>query len=419
MIEELKNIPSKFPLEQFDVALFAKDKIRELFRQGKVPTAEAMVDEILLRALKEGATDVHFEPAESELRIRLGFEGIMKRMVSLPKDISDNLANVLKTKGSLNAFEKKKPQEGRFSITLGSIQFDLRISTVPVLHGERIALRILQKNARVANVEELGFSPENLKRVRSLLSRPTGLFLVTGPSGSGKSTTVYAMVNDIQTTEKNIITVENPVEYKLDFSSQVPTGIDKSFTFVDALRAILRQNPDIIMLGEIRDAETGIVAAEAALTGNLVLSTMLSSDAIGTVFRLINLGIPPYWLATTLIGVVYQQLVRKICESCKEEYELTEAERHGMFVHMLSGQKKFFRGKGCEACGGSGYLGRTAVHEVLTVNDEMRDLMYQQASILRLKEAARAGGFESIFQDGVRKISEGVTTVKEFSRALG
>ncbi|MBI1805051.1 MAG: type II/IV secretion system protein [Ignavibacteriae bacterium] len=419
MIEELKNISGKVPLEQFDITSFAKEKIRDMFRQGKVPTADAMVDEIILRAVKEGATDIHFEPAEQELRVRMGFEGIMKRMVSLPKDISENLANVLKTKGSLNAFEKKKPQEGRFSITIGALQFDLRISTVPVLHGERVALRILQKNARVANVEELGFSKENLNRVRSLLRRPTGLFLVTGPSGSGKSTTVYASVNDIQSSEKNIITVENPVEYKLDFASQVPTGIDKSFTFVDALRAILRQNPNIIMLGEIRDAETGIVAAEAALTGNLVLSTMLSSDAVGTIFRLLNLGIPPYWLATTLIGVVYQQLVRKICESCKEEYQLTEAERHGLFVHMLSGQTKFYRGKGCEKCGGSGYLGRSAIHEVLSINDEMRDLMYQQASILKLKEAARAGGFESIFQDGMRKIASGITTVAEFSRALG
>ena len=419
MIEELKNIPAKVHLEQFDLGSFAKDKIRDLFRQGKVPTADAMVDEILLRALKEGASDIHFEPAEHELRVRLGFDGIMKRLVSLPKDIADNLANVLKTKGALNAFEKKKPQEGRFSTTAGPYQYDLRISTVPVLYGERVALRILQKNARVANIEELGFSKENLLKVRSLLHRPTGLFLVTGPSASGKSTTVYASVNDTQSAEKNIITVENPVEYKLDFASQVPTGIDKSFTFADALRAILRQNPNIIMLGEIRDAETGIVAAEAALTGNLVLSTMLSSDAVGTIFRLLNIGVPPFWLATTLIGVVYQQLVRRICESCKEEYELSDADRHGSFVTMLSTQKKFYRGKGCDKCDNSGYLGRTAIHEVLIINDDMRDLMYQQASILKLKEAARAGGFENIFLDGMRKVSEGITTIAEFSRALG
>jgi type IV pilus assembly protein PilB len=418
MIEELKNIPSKIHLEQFDVVTFSKDKIRELFRGGKMPTADAMVDEILLRAVKEGATDLHFEPLETELRIRIGFEGVMKRLVSLPKEISENLTNVLKTKVSLNAFEKKKPQEGRFSLTIGPLQFDLRISTLPVLYGERVGIRFLQKNARVANIEELGFSAENLERVRSLLHRPTGLFLVTGSSGSGKSTTVNAAVNDIQSAEKNIITVENPIEYKLDFASQVQTSTDKTFTFAEALRAILHQNPHIIMVGEVRDAETGIVAAEAALTGNLVLSTMLSSDAVGTIFRLLNLGVPPYWLATTLIGVVYQQLVRKICPGCKEEFELP-AEQQGALLQMLSGQKKYYRGKGCDKCQGAGYLGRTAIHEVLIINDTMRDLMYQQASILKLKEAARAGGFENIFHDAVKKVTSGVTSVSEFTRALG
>jgi len=419
IIEELKNIPSKVPLEQFDTGSFSKDKIRDLFRSGKVPTAEAMVEEILLRAMKEGATDLHFEPAETELRIRIGFEGTMKRMVSLPKEISDNLTNVMKTRGSLNAFEKKKPQEGRFSSAVGTLQFDIRISTLPVIHGERIALRILQKNARVANIAELGFSPENLEKVRQLLHRPTGLFLVTGPSGSGKSTTVNAAVNDIQTPEKNIMTVENPIEYKLDFASQVTASVDKSLSFADALRAMLHQNPNVIMVGEIRDAETGVVAAEAALTGNLVLSTMLSGDAVGSIFRLINLGIPPFWLASTLIGIVFQQLVRKICTSCKEEYELSSEQQHGTFVNMISGQKKFFRGKGCEKCEQSGYSGRTAIHEILIVNDQLRDLIYQQASILKLKEAARASGFQNIFQDAVKKVNSGVTTIAEFTRALG
>ncbi len=418
MIEELKTVPSKVPIEQFDIGVFSKDKIRELFRTGKVPTADMMVDEILVRAVKEGATDLHVEPAENELRVRIGFEGVMKRLVTLPKEISDNLANVFKTKAGLNAFEKKKPQEGRFSLTVGQMQFDMRISTLPVMHGERVGIRILQKNARVANIEELGFSPENLQKVRALLHHPTGLFLVTGSASSGKSTTVYAAVNDIHSDEKNIITVENPVEYKLDFASQVSASNDKSFGFADALRAILRQNPHVIMVGEVRDAETGIVAAEAALTGNLVLSTMLSNDAVGTIFRLLNLGVPPYWLATTLIGVVHQQLVRKICPACKEEYELSQRELSGLPA-SLSGHTKFFRGKGCEKCQNSGYIGRTAIHEVLIINEEMRDLMYQQASILRLKAAAQSTGFEPIAQDGIRKVRAGLTTVDEYRRAIG
>ncbi|MBI1807030.1 MAG: type II/IV secretion system protein [Ignavibacteria bacterium] len=418
MIKEFKDIPSKVPLEQLDMSSFAKDKIRELFRTGRVPTAEAMVDEIILRAVKEGATDLHFEPGESELRIRLGFEGIMKKLVTLPKDISENLANILKTKGSLNAFEKKKAQEGRFSVMIGVHEFDIRMSTLPTMHGERVALRILQKNARVSNIEELGFSKENLDKVRKLLRRPNGLFLVTGPSSSGKSTTVYAAVNDIQSPEKNIITVENPVEYKLDFASQVTTSTDKTFTLVDSLRAILRQNPTIIMLGEIRDAETGTVAAEAALTGSLVLSTMLSGDAIGAIFRMTNLGVPPYWLASTLIGVVHQQLVRKICSSCKEEYTVSP-EEHVSVANITSVPKKFFRGKGCDLCEGTGYRGRTAVHEILIINDQIRDLIYQHAPMLRLREAAHTIGFENIFQDAMKKVIAGITSIEELSRALG
>jgi type II secretory ATPase GspE/PulE/Tfp pilus assembly ATPase PilB-like protein len=418
MIEELKNIPSKVPLEQFDVGTFSKEKIRELFRMGKLPTAEVMVDEILLRAIKSGATDLHIEPAEFELRVRLGHEGVMKRLVYLPKEIADNLANVLKTKASINAFEKKKPQEGRFSMALGTQQFDIRISTVPIMNGERVALRILHKGIDVAKIDELGFTSENLRKFRSLLKRSNGLLLVTGPSSSGKSTTVYAAVKDIQSHEKNIFTVENPIEYKLDFASQVAAATDKTFTFVDALRAILRQNPNIIMLGEIRDAETGVVAAEAALTGNLVLSTLLSSDAIGAIPRLLNLGVPAYWLSSTLIGVIHQQLVRKICENCKEQYQPSKDES-SQIIELLSQQKAFYRGKGCEKCEGSGYKGRTAVHEVLVINDQMRDLIYQQASILKLKEAARLAGFEDIFQDAVKKVNAGITTAGEFERALG
>ena len=418
MLEELKNVPSKIPIEQFDITAFAKDKIRDLFRTGKLPSADAMVDEIILRAVKEGATDLHFEPAENELRIRLGREGVMKRLVHLPKEIADNLANVVKTKASMNAFEKKKPQEGRFSVTIGALAIDIRVSTVPVMNGERIALRILHKNTTVANIEELGFSSVNLGKFRNLLKRSNGLLLVSGPSSSGKSTTVYAAVKDIQSPEKNVFTVENPIEYKLDLASQVPASGDKSFTFVDALRAILRQNPNIIMLGEIRDAETGIVAAEAALTGNLVLSTLLSSDAIGAIPRLLNLGVPAYWLASTLIGVIHQELVRKICEGCKEQYT-PEAHTESALLQMLSAKKIYFRGKGCEKCEGTGYNGRTAIHEVLIVNDQIRDLIYQQASILKLKEAARLSGFEDIFQDAVNKVTTGVTTIQEFERALG
>ena len=419
MNEELKNIPSKVNLDIFDVNNFSKDKIRDLFRAGKVPSAEVMIDEILLRSIKAEATDLHFEPTDNELRIRYGSEGVLKRLVSFPRDIADNLSSVIKTKAGLNAFEKKKPQEGRFSLTLGNHQFDIRVSTIPVMAGERFALRILAKSNRVANLEELGFSSDNLEKIRKIINKPIGLFLVTGPSNSGKSTTIYASVNDIQSPEKNIITVENPVEYKLDYASQVQPSVDKSFTYVDALRAILRQNPNVIMLGEIRDAETGIVAAEAALYGNLVLSTILSNDAVGAILRrLLSLGVPTYWVATSLIGVVHQQLVRKICPDCKEEYKPTDQEL-ARLNPSLPEQAKFYHGKGCDQCKGTGYKGRTAIHEILVINDKIRDLIYLNSSMLTIKETARSLGFENIFDDAVKKLLNGITTIQEIQRAFG
>ena len=418
MNEELKNIPSKVNLDIFDVNNFSKDKIRDLFRAGKVPSAEVMIDEILLRSIKAEATDLHFEPTDNELRIRYGSEGVLKRLVSFPRDIADNLSSVIKTKAGLNAFEKKKPQEGRFSLTLGNHQFDIRVSTIPVMAGERFALRILAKSNRVANLEELGFSSDNLEKIRKIINKPIGLFLVTGPSNSGKSTTIYASVNDIQSPEKNIITVENPVEYKLDYASQVQPSVDKSFTYVDALRAILRQNPNVIMLGEIRDAETGIVAAEAALYGNLVLSTILSNDAVGAILRLLSLGVPTYWVATSLIGVVHQQLVRKICPDCKEEYKPTDQEL-ARLNPSLPEQAKFYHGKGCDQCKGTGYKGRTAIHEILVINDKIRDLIYLNSSMLTIKETARSLGFENIFEDAIKKLRNGITTIQEIQRAFG
>jgi type IV pilus assembly protein PilB len=324
----------------------------------------------------------------------------------------------LKTKANLNAFEKKKPKEGRFSSSYGLYQVDFRVSTLPILNGERFAIRLIHKSASIPTLAQLGFSPTNLEKIKALLHRSSGLILVTGPSGAGKSTTVYAAVNHLAAPDKNIITVENPIEDRLDFAAQVATSSDKTFTFVDALKAILRQSPNIIMVGEIRDAETGTVAAEAALTGNLVLSSMLSNDAIGAILRMINLGVPAYWLSSALIGIVHQQLLRKICDNCKEEYEPTAEEDFELFS-VLSGQKKFFRGKGCDKCEKTGYLGRTAIHEILPISDQMRDLIYQQASIIKIREATRLAGFENILQDAVKKVTGGETTISEFVRVLG
>src|SRR5579862_2458238 len=407
---DIGKIPSKVNLELFDIGVFTKDKIREIFRGGKLPTADAMVEEIILRAVKEGATDIHIEPDEGELRIRLGDEGILRRLVSLPKEISENIASVVKQKANLNQFEKKKAQEGRCSMTFAGNQIDIRVATLPTITGERIALRLFNRTEDISRIEELGFSPENLERIRKILQQPSGLILAVGSSGMGMSTIIFACLNALQSPEKNIITLENPVEFKLNFSSQVQAVLDKSVTPTDTLRPILRQSPNVLMLSEIRDGETGSIAAEAALAGSLVLSTIVATDSLGTIPRLLNFGLSPYWVATSLTGLVYQKLIRKVCENCKEEYQPTDEE-----ISRLGSSEfaSFFKGKGCDQCNKTGYHGRTGIHEILIIDDRLRDLIYRGASILDLKQSAYASGFEDIRADAGKKVVAGITTIEE------
>jgi type II secretory ATPase GspE/PulE/Tfp pilus assembly ATPase PilB-like protein len=406
-------------LEQIDVGTLSKEKLRELFRAGKLPTAESIVEEIFQRATRTGCTDIHFEPIEGELRIRVGQEGILKRLVSLSPEMTDSVLSILKTRATLNQFEKKKPQEGRFSANYQGESYDFRLSIIPVLSGERAVIRLLRKTQRIAQLDELGFSIVALERIRDLLRQPKGLLLFTGPSGSGKTTSAYAAANAVETPEKCIITVEDPVEYRLPYASQVQLPSDRSFNFADALRAILRQNPNVILIGEIRDAETGMVAAEAALTGNLVLSTMLSTDAIGVVPRLLNLGIQPFWLASTLGGVVYQQLIRKICPDCKVEVNPTDEELAPIKQYLQGGGNFFCIGKGCEKCGGTGFQGRTVISEIITISLEFRDLILQQASIMKMRQEASDCGFQTIRADAAEKVAMGLSTIAEFVRVLG
>jgi type II secretory ATPase GspE/PulE/Tfp pilus assembly ATPase PilB-like protein len=353
------------------------------------------------------------------MQIRFGHEGTLKRLLSLPPDMNDPIISVLKSKATLNQFEKKKPQEGRFSAVYGNEPLDFRVNVIPVLSGERCLVRLLHKTASISRIEELGFSKENLERLRVLLRSPRGLVLITGPSGSGKSTTVYAALNYVANPEKCVITVEDPVEYRLPYASQVHLPPDKSFNFIDALRAILRQNPNIIMIGEIRDAETGIVAGEAALTGNLVLSSMLADDAIGAIHRLLNLGVPAYWLASTVVGIVYQLLIRKICPNCREEYLLSPEELQLIGAPMESSDLKLFRGRGCPNCLGTGYKGRIAISEIVTISPKLRDLIFEKASILTMRDEAANFGFQGIRQDAIRKALSGVTTLQEITRVIG
>jgi type IV pilus assembly protein PilB len=416
--EEIKTITSKYNLESFDMQIIGKEKLLEAQRAGKLPPIDVLVDEIIIRAIKEGAHDLHFEPSENSIRIRIDKDGILSRLVSFPREFAENFGNVLKTKAGLNAFEKKKPQEGGYSATFGSQSVDLRVSTVPTIFGERIGVRIFVNLGTVKPLDDIGFSDRNLRKFLYLLNKPTGLIVVSGPSGSGKSTTIYAAVNELNTPDKNIMSVEDSIEFKLDFASQVHAGVDQGPDFANALKAILRQKPNIILVSEIRDADTGIVAAEAALAGNLVLSTMLSGDAIGTIPRLLNLGIPAHYLAPTLSGVIYQRLIRMICDNCRETYEPSKEELYRLGIMNNKGFL-FHKGKGCSVCNGTGYLGRTAIHEIVVVDDMLKDLIDMNAPVIKLREAALHGGFKSIRYSAIRSVLSGVTTSSEILRVLG
>ncbi|RCK73975.1 MAG: General secretion pathway protein E [Ignavibacteriae bacterium] len=416
---EQAKITSKINLEQYDARKVSKDKILEAHKLGRLPSIETLLDEIIIQSINANAHDIHFETLENELRIRIDKDGVLERLVSFPKEFIEFFGNVIKTKGGLNTFERKKPQEGAYTVEFGDKEIDIRIITLPTLHGERIALRLFLKKATIKPIEDLGFLQKDLENMLYLLNKPFGLILVTGPASSGKSTTLYAMVSELNNPQKNIITVEDPVEFKLDFATQIKIDADTSLNFTETMKAILKQRPNVIMLSEIRDADTGTIAAEAALNGNLVLSTMLADSAIGAIPRLSHLGIPAHWLAPTLLGIINQKLVRKICPLCKEEYIPSSEELRRVGIQDTSIELKFYRGKGCSNCGGTGYSGRTIIYEILVVDEELKNIIYQDSSARKLKETAVSGGFKNIRYNAVKKILIGEITTSEVIRALG
>ncbi|MFA6469112.1 MAG: GspE/PulE family protein [Bacteroidota bacterium] len=414
--DELKRIASAIDIQRFDVVRSGEKEVERLEEMGEFPPLIELVDDIFLRAIKIGASDIHVEPFEDELRLRFRLDGVMQRIASFPKKISEGIAAVIKTKAAMDIFEKKKPQDGRISMMLESRSFDLRVNSLPTVYGEKIVLRILNKSSINKKISDLGMAFTNLAMLEHLLHQPNGLLLVTGPTGSGKTTTLYAAINHIKSVEKNIVTVENPVEYQVDTINQVNVDPDRELTFSSALRAILRQDPDVALVGEIRDSETGVTATEAALTGHLVLSTLHTNDAVGAIPRLINMGVPSYWLAPALIGVIAQRLVRKICEYCKDEYQPTDETFFRAGLSGLSGRAPFYRGTGCKHCNFQGYNGRLAIHEVLIVSEDIQNLIYQNEPTFKIRETAIKNGFRDLRFDGMKKVIAGLTTLDEIQR---
>ena len=388
-----------------------------LKRDAKDPTVR-FVDRVLIKAVSVGASDIHFEPYEDEVDVRLRMDGVLHPYTKVSPSRYREIVSRIKIMANLNVAEKRIPQDGKIPLKVGGKDYDVRVSVVPTVYGERTVLRLLDRSRGLLTLEELGFSQEDLPKVERLINKPHGIVLVTGPTGAGKSTTLYAMLLKIKNPKRNILTIEDPVEYQIKGIGQIQVNPKVGLTFASGLRSILRQDPDVIMVGEIRDAETAEIAVQAALTGHLVLSTLHTNDAPSAVTRLADMGVEPFLIASTLEGVISQRLVRKICPHCKVAYkpEKRILEKLGLDP---SGDYTFYKGKGCEHCLGTGYRGRIGIFEVLELNEELKKLITETQDSNRLRQEARKYGFKTMLEDGVQKILKGVTTPEEVLAAVG
>jgi type IV pilus assembly protein PilB len=373
-----------------------------------------LVEDLFQRGSKDGATDIHINPDEKIVRIRYRLDGILYPGPTIPKELHASIITRIKILGGLNISESRLPQDGRILYLDGPYRLDLRVSTFPTLHGENVVIRILDKS-RTFGLENLGFPPDGLQIFKRLIARPHGLVLVTGPTGSGKTTTLYSALSAINSVDVNIITLEDPVEYELPLIRQCQINARAGLTFVTGLRAILRHDPDIILVGEMRDAETVETTVRAALTGHMVFSTFHTNDALGTLPRLLNMGVEPFLVASSLLGVIAQRLVRVICEHCKQEVTPDDEvlARVGSKTHKVS---TFYKGKGCGACKQTGYRGRQGIFEILPITPRFADLINDKAAPGAFAKAARDEGMATMFEDGLRKVSSGVTTLEELIR---
>ena len=376
-----------------------------------------LLNMVLLLAIRDGASDIHFEPFETEFRIRLKADGVLQEMVPPPKHLAFAITTRIKVMANLDIAERRMPQDGRIELTVGGHPVDLRVSVLPTLFGESVVMRVLDRGVVSLNLDKIGMEAGMLRKFREVMQRPNGIVLVTGPTGSGKTTTLYSALSELNEIEDKLITTEDPVEYDIDGIVQVPIDAGIGNTFAACLRSILRQDPDRILVGEIRDVETAEIAVQASLTGHMVFSTLHTNDAPATVTRLRDMGVPPFLITATVEAILAQRLVRRICTGCKEEVipgadVLADLE---MTSDQLEG-KKFYRGKGCEKCNRSGYKGRLGIYELLIMNDEMRDMIIRNASTEELREAARRNGMVTLRESGMESIFLGQTTADEVIR---
>lgn len=374
-----------------------------------------LVNQMIANAVAQRASDIHFDPHETELRVRYRVDGILRTERSLPKHMQSVIIARIKIMGNLNITENRVPQDGRIKTTVNFKPVDIRLSTLPTVYGEKIVMRILDLSNAANDINKLGFTKKNEDLFRKMIARPNGIVLITGPTGSGKSSTLYAALSNLNDEEVNIITVEDPVEYQLDGINQIQVKEEVGLTFATGLRSILRQDPDIVMIGEIRDYETAQIAVRASLTGHLVLSTLHTNSAVESISRLQDMGVEPFLLSSSLIGIMAQRLVRRVCRDCAESHSATEREREIFAEHNLT-IETVIRGKGCPSCGNTGYRSRLAIHELLPIDRKIKELILSRASINEVGDYMKQEGYYTLLEDGLMKVIQGFTTTEEILR---
>lgn len=414
--KEIRNIIDRyFNLQQMTKQMLSDIRLDKVTDETSI---SRLVDTVIHAGINSRASDIHMEPQYPEMRVRFRIDGILHDIISIPKSVESSLVSRIKVLADMDITEHRRPQDGHISLKFNEKEYDLRVASTSTIAGEKVVVRILDKGGMLLGLNELGLSDKEQNVFTSLINRPYGIILVTGPTGCGKTTTLYAVLNQMDTLSKNIITIEDPVEYKLEGINQVQVNPLANITFANGLRSILRQDPDIIMVGEIRDLETATIAVHAALTGHLVFSTLHTNDAPSAITRLIDMGVEPFLVSSSLIGVIAQRLVRLVCPECKQEF-IPEAKQLKE-LELESSQKKmvFYRGRGCQYCMQTTYRGRTGVFEIMKVSDAIRELILQKQPTSKIKEMAVSEGMLLLKEAAVEKVLQGLTTIEEIKRVI-
>ncbi len=410
-----------FDVEESDGGKEGKEDLESLVSESKRPPIVRAIDVIIYNALKERASDIHIEPYEDKLLVKYRIDGVLSEEISFPKINQQAVIARLKIISSLDITESRLPQDGRFRVRFENREIDFRVSSLPAYFGEKFVLRVLDRKSLSVGLQKLGFSPGPLKLFEEAIKAPFGIILVTGPTGSGKSTTLYSIISQINNPESNIVTIEDPVEYHLEGITQIQVNADIGLTFSLGLRSVLRQSPDVIMVGEIRDSETADIAVKASLTGEIILSTLHTNSAVGAISRLRDMGTEPFLLASSLVALTAQRLARKLCPKCREKYKIEKEVLEGLeidsFCRQHNGISEFYRPKGCSYCGHSGYRGRIAILEIVLLDDKIREMIIERCSEDEIIQYARKfRGYNSLREDGFLKCIEGVTSIEEVIR---